>query len=80
MISLNIDADIDQNRDDYEIRSWELEPGDAIVFHFSRSTAPLPTFPQNSGRGFAARWRRRYNVCNMFRDHLPHFRDLGKIE
>ena len=25
--------DIEAHRDDYEILSWELEPGDAIAFH-----------------------------------------------
>ncbi len=26
--------DIDNNRDDYEILSWAMEPGDAVAFHF----------------------------------------------
>ena len=49
--------DIDQNRDDYEIRSWELEPGDAIVFHFlTVHGAPPNLSTKFRRRGFAARW------------------------
>ena len=28
--------DIDSNRDKYEILSWDMEPGDCIVFHFKK--------------------------------------------
>ncbi|MDD9856988.1 MAG: phytanoyl-CoA dioxygenase family protein [Gammaproteobacteria bacterium] len=49
--------DIDRRREQYEILSWDLEPGDCIVFHMrtvhgAPSTATLKT----RRRGFASRW------------------------
>jgi ectoine hydroxylase-related dioxygenase (phytanoyl-CoA dioxygenase family) len=48
--------DIDAARDDYDIRSWALEPGDAILFHF-RTVHGAPANPgAGRRRGFAPRW------------------------
>lgn len=49
--------DISGNRDDYEILSWELEPGDAIVFDFlTIHGAPGNCSTQYSRRVFSTRW------------------------
>jgi ectoine hydroxylase-related dioxygenase (phytanoyl-CoA dioxygenase family) len=49
--------DIDNNRGDYDIRSWSLEPGDAIAFHFlTIHGAPSNLSATHRRRGFAARW------------------------
>ena len=49
--------DIDSAREDYEIRSWDLQPGDAIAFHFlTVHGAPSNLSSTTRRRGFAARW------------------------
>ncbi|MDH3636291.1 MAG: phytanoyl-CoA dioxygenase family protein [Gammaproteobacteria bacterium] len=49
--------DIDANRTEYDIRSWNLEPGDAIAFHFlTIHGAPSNLSATHRRRGFAARW------------------------
>ncbi len=48
--------DIDAGREDYDIRSWALDPGDAILFHF-RTVHGAPANPgAGRRRGFAPRW------------------------
>lgn len=48
--------DIDAERDAHRILSWDLEPGDALLFHF----LTLHAAPGNMGggrrRGFSTRW------------------------
>lgn len=49
--------DIDNHRAEYDIRSWALEPGDAIAFHFlTIHGAPSNLSATHRRRGFAARW------------------------
>lgn len=49
--------DIDNHRKDYDIRSWSLQPGDAIAFHFlTIHGAPSNLSAKLRRRGFAARW------------------------
>jgi len=49
--------DIDNHRDEYDIRIWSLQPGDAIAFHFlTVHGAPSNLSAQHRRRGFAARW------------------------
>lgn len=49
--------DINAQRDDYDIRSWTLQPGDAIAFHFlTVHGAPSNRSSTHRRRGFAARW------------------------
>lgn len=49
--------DIDAEREKHDIRSWSLEPGDAIAFHFlTVHGAPSNLSAKNRRRGFAARW------------------------
>jgi len=49
--------DIDKHRQDYDIRSWALEPGDAIAFHFlTVHGAPSNLSASHRRRGFAARF------------------------
>jgi len=49
--------DIDAQRADYDIRSWSLEPGDAIAFHYlTIHGAPANLSSSHRRRGFAARW------------------------
>jgi ectoine hydroxylase-related dioxygenase (phytanoyl-CoA dioxygenase family) len=49
--------DIDGRRDDYDIRHWSLQPGDAIAFHFlTVHGAPANLSSSHRRRGFAARW------------------------
>lgn len=70
--------DIDGNRDRYDIRSWQLEPGDAIAFHFRTvHGAPANPSPVTRRRAFSSRWigddcryARRTGVTS------PPFRDV----
>ena len=49
--------DIDQNRERYSILSWELNPGDCIVFHMRTiHGAPATTGVRTRRRGFSTRW------------------------
>jgi ectoine hydroxylase-related dioxygenase (phytanoyl-CoA dioxygenase family) len=49
--------DIDADRGAYRILGWELEPGDAVAFHFRTiHGAPANTSPQRRRRVFSARW------------------------
>jgi ectoine hydroxylase-related dioxygenase (phytanoyl-CoA dioxygenase family) len=49
--------DIENQREDYEIRSWDLEPGDAIAFHYLTLHGAPPNMSKTlRRRGFAARW------------------------
>lgn len=49
--------DIDNHRQDYDIRHWSLQPGDAIAFHFlTIHGAPSNLSSTHRRRGYAARW------------------------
>ena len=49
--------DIEAHRDDYEILSWDLEPGDAIAFHMKTvHGAPGTEKLQTRRRAVATRW------------------------
>ena len=49
--------DIDSNRADYRILSWDLEPGDCIVFHMRTiHGAPSTVGVKSRRRGFSTRW------------------------
>jgi ectoine hydroxylase-related dioxygenase (phytanoyl-CoA dioxygenase family) len=49
--------DIDARRDDYDIRHWALQPGDAIAFHYlTIHGAPANLSSSHRRRGYAARW------------------------
>ncbi len=49
--------DFDSHRDEYDIRSWDLEPGDAIAFHFlTVHGAPPNLSSSRRRRGFSTRW------------------------
>lgn len=49
--------DIDGNRTNYDILSWQLEPGDCIVFHMRTvHGAPATTGLTTRRRGFSTRW------------------------
>jgi ectoine hydroxylase-related dioxygenase (phytanoyl-CoA dioxygenase family) len=49
--------EIDKRREDYNIRNWALQPGDAIAFHFlTLHGAPSNLSASHRRRGFAARW------------------------
>ncbi len=49
--------DIDANRSQYNILSWDLEPGDCIVFHVRTiHGAPATTGLKTRRRGFSTRW------------------------
>lgn len=49
--------DIDSHRNDYEVLSWDLEPGDCIVFHMRTiHGAPATTGLKSRRRGFSTRW------------------------
>ncbi len=49
--------DIEGNRENYEILSWDMEPGDCIVFHFKtlHSGKGNPN-SNNRRRAFSSRW------------------------
>lgn len=49
--------DINANRDDYELLSWALEPGDCIVFHMrTLHGAPSTQGISTRRRAFSTRW------------------------
>ena len=49
--------DIESNRADYEILSWELELGDCLVFHMrTLHSAPGTAHSKSRRRGFSSRW------------------------
>ena len=49
--------DIESQRDEYRILSWDLEPGDAIAFHFlTVHGSPGNTSESSRRRGFSSRW------------------------
>ncbi|MDX1514301.1 MAG: phytanoyl-CoA dioxygenase family protein [Gammaproteobacteria bacterium] len=49
--------DFDNHRDEYEILSWDLEPGDAIAFSFlTVHGAPPNLSSTRRRRGFSTRW------------------------
>jgi len=49
--------DIENQRENYDIRSWDLETGDAIAFHYlTVHGAPPNKSKKLRRRGFAARW------------------------
>ncbi len=49
--------DFDNHRADYDIRTWSLEPGDAIAFHFlTVHGAPPNLSSTRRRRAFSARW------------------------
>lgn len=49
--------DIDARREEFDIRHWSLEPGDAIAFHFlTVHGAPSNLSATHRRRGFAIRW------------------------
>ena len=49
--------DIDAERDRHRILSWDLEPGDCIVFHMrTLHGAPPTTHLKTRRRGFSTRW------------------------
>lgn len=49
--------DIETERDSHRILSWDLEPGDCIVFHMrTLHGAPATTHLKSRRRGFSTRW------------------------
>lgn len=49
--------DIDAERDMHRILGWEMQPGDAVAFHYrTMHGAPANTSPQRRRRVFSARW------------------------
>ncbi len=49
--------DIDTDRDNYQLLSWDLDPGDCIVFHMRTiHGAPNTVGMKNRRRGFSTRW------------------------
>ncbi len=53
---LETTPDIEAAREDYDIRSWSLEPGDLIAFHFLTLHGAPANPSQGRRRAFAARW------------------------
>ena len=48
--------DIEADRDAWDIVSWELEPGDAVMFSFLTLHGAPPNMSDQRRRGFATRW------------------------
>jgi ectoine hydroxylase-related dioxygenase (phytanoyl-CoA dioxygenase family) len=48
--------DIEAARDSYDILSWDLEPGDALLFSFLTVHGAPPNLSDNRRRGFSTRW------------------------
>jgi ectoine hydroxylase-related dioxygenase (phytanoyl-CoA dioxygenase family) len=48
--------DIGHHREDYRFLGWDLEPGDAIAFHFLTVHGAPGNFSANRRRAFATRW------------------------
>jgi len=47
--------DIDADRDSYDIKSWSLEPGDCLAFHFLTLHGAPENLSENRRRAFSAR-------------------------
>ena len=54
--SLEVVPDISTNRKDYEIASWELNPGDLIAFNFSIIHGAPGNSSSNKRRAFSVRF------------------------
>jgi ectoine hydroxylase-related dioxygenase (phytanoyl-CoA dioxygenase family) len=70
--------DIDADRDRYDIRSWALEPGDALCFSYKALHGAPPNRSANRRRGFSTRWLgddARYAVRPG--ETSPPYHDLG---
>ena len=52
---LSVMPDIDGNRADYEIKSWQLEPGDCIAFHYLTVHGAPENLSDQRRRAFSAR-------------------------
>lgn len=52
---LHVMPDIDADRASYDIRSWDLNPGDAIAFHFMTVHGAPENLSANRRRAFSAR-------------------------
>jgi ectoine hydroxylase-related dioxygenase (phytanoyl-CoA dioxygenase family) len=48
--------DVDAARDDYEIVSWSLEPGDTLAFHYLTLHGAPGNTASSRRRGFSTRW------------------------
>ena len=72
--------DIENQREDYDIRSWDLEPGDAIAFHYLTVHGAPPNKSKTlRRRGFAARWLGDDTTyAQRSGDMSPPFPGLGK--
>ena len=47
--------DIDSEREQYDIKSWQLEPGDCIAFHFLTVHGAPENLSSHRRRAFSAR-------------------------
>ena len=49
--------DIENNRDQYKILNWDVEPGDAVAFHYlTLHGAPGNASGDTRRRAFSSRW------------------------
>ena len=74
--------DIEANRDQYEILSWDLELGDCIVFHFKTLHGGSGNLSQRSRRrAFSSRWIGDDAVfADRFGETSPPFPELSSFK
>ena len=69
--------DIDNNRADFDIRGWAMEPGDAVAFTYWTVHGAPANRSKNRRRAFSVRWVGDDAVYAERGVHSPPFPDLG---
>lgn len=69
--------DIGNNRADYDIRGWAMEPGDAVAFTFWTVHGAPANRSKERRRAFSVRWVGDDAVYTERGIHSPPFPDLG---
>ena len=70
--------DFDLNRDEYDVRGWDMEPGDAIAFTFTTvHGAPGNSSAEHRRRAFSARWVGDGTVYAERGVHSPPYPDIA---
>lgn len=70
--------DIDGHREDYTIRSWALEPGDALLFDFRTLHGTGDGLVQQRRRAFSTRWLGEdVRYCVRPGETSPPYPDIG---
>ncbi|MEQ9350702.1 MAG: phytanoyl-CoA dioxygenase family protein, partial [Alphaproteobacteria bacterium] len=70
--------DVEAARDDYRILSWDVAPGDALLFSFLTLHSARPNLTAGGRRAFSARWiGDDVRFCERAGETSPPFPDIG---